>query len=141
MQRPHALIVSVFACAAIGASTDPQIIPQHRLAGSQYVAVRQLASAYELGRDRSRDARRAEYRSGIAELAIEADHRDIHLNGVIHWVAAPVLAQRGALWIRAFFTDMLTCAGPFAHPFGLLTAMNSDLDCRSIIGMVESTQN
>jgi N-acetylmuramoyl-L-alanine amidase len=101
MHRPRALIVSILACAALGASPDPQIVPQHRLAGGQYVAVGQLASVYELGRDRSQNARRAEYRTGSAELAIEADHRDIRLDGVIHWLSAPVLAQRGALWIRA----------------------------------------
>ncbi len=114
MQRPRALIVSVLAYAALGANTDPQIVPQHRLAGSQYVAVRQLASAYELGRDHSRDARHAEYRTGTTELAIEVDHRDIHLNGVVHWLSAPVFAQRGALWIRA--DDVSKTIAPVLHP-------------------------
>jgi len=127
MHRPRALIVSVFACAALGAATDSQIVPQHRLAGGQYVAVRQLASAYELGRDRSRDARRAEYRTSTAELAIEADHRDIHLNGVIHWLGAPVLAQRGTLWIRA--DDLSKTIAPVLHP--PLLAPNASL--RTII--------
>jgi len=114
MQRPRALIVSVLACVALGASTDPHIVPQHRLAGSQYVAVHQLAAVYELGSDRSRDARRAEYRTGTAELAIEADHRDIHLNGVVHWLSAPVLAQRGTLWIRA--DDLSKTIAPVLRP-------------------------
>jgi len=101
MHRSHPLIVSLLAFASLGASLDPQIVPQHRLAGGQYVAVGQLASVYELGRDRSHDSRRAEYRAGTAELAIEADHRDIRLDGVVHWLSASILAQRGALWIRA----------------------------------------
>ncbi len=99
--QSRALIALSLACAALGASSDPQIVPQHHLAGGQYVAVGQLASVYELGRDRSQNARRAEYRTSNAELAIEADHRDIRLDGVVHWLDAPVLAQRGALWIRA----------------------------------------
>jgi N-acetylmuramoyl-L-alanine amidase len=114
MLRSRALIVSVLACAALGASPDPQIVPQHRLVGGQYVAVRQLASVYELGRDRSPSARRAEYRTSAAELTIEADHRDIHLNGVVHWLSAPVLAQRSALWIRA--DDVSKTIAPVLHP-------------------------
>jgi N-acetylmuramoyl-L-alanine amidase len=123
MLRPRALIVSILACAALGASPDPQIVPQHRLAGGQYVAVRQLASAYELGRDRSRNTRRAEYRTSTAELAIEADHRDIRLNGVVHWLGAPVLAQRGTLWIHA--DDLSKTIAPVLHPLPL--AANASL--------------
>jgi N-acetylmuramoyl-L-alanine amidase len=114
MHRLYALIVSVFACAALGASRDPQIVPQHHLAVGEYVAVRQLASAYELGRDHSHDARRAEYRTTTAELVVEADRRDIHLNGVIHWLNAPVLVQRGTLWIRA--DDLNKTIAPVLHP-------------------------
>lgn len=117
MHRPHALIVTLLGCATLGASAEPQAVPQHHLAGGPYVAVRQLASVYELGRDRSRDARRAEYRTGAAELAIEADHRDIHLNGVIHWLDAPVLSQRGTLWIRA--DDMSKTIAPILRPLRL----------------------
>jgi N-acetylmuramoyl-L-alanine amidase len=107
-------MVAVFACAALGASPDPQIVPQHRLAGGQYVAVRQLASVYELGRDHSQDAHHAEYRTSAAELAVEVDRRDIHLNGVVHWLSAPVIAQRGALWIRA--DDVSKTIAPILHP-------------------------
>jgi N-acetylmuramoyl-L-alanine amidase len=114
MHRPRALIVSVLACAALGASPDPQIVPQHHLAGGQYVAVRQLASVYELGHDHSRDARRAEYQTGTAELAIVADHRDIRLDGVVHWLGAPVLVQRGALWVRA--DDVSKTIAPILRP-------------------------
>jgi N-acetylmuramoyl-L-alanine amidase len=113
MHRPRALIIAVFACAALGASPDPQMVPQHRLANGQYVAIRQLASAYELGRDHSHDARRAEYRTGTAELTIETDRRDIHLNGVIHWLNAPVLSERGTLWIRA--DDLNKTIAPVLH--------------------------
>ncbi|HXI84428.1 MAG TPA: N-acetylmuramoyl-L-alanine amidase [Verrucomicrobiae bacterium] len=119
MHRPHALIVSVFACAALGSSTDSQVVPQHRLSGGQYVAIRQLASVYELGHDRSQNVSRADYRTGSAELAVEADHRDIHLNGIIHWLSAPVLAQRGALWIRA--DDVSKTIAPVLRPPSLAT--------------------
>ena len=78
------------------------------------MAVGQLASVYDLGRDRSHDARRAEYRTNNAELTIEADHRDIRLDGVVHWLSAPVLAQRGALWIRA--DDVSKTIGPVLRP-------------------------
>jgi N-acetylmuramoyl-L-alanine amidase len=123
MQRPRALIVLVLACAALGASTDPQVVPQHHLAGGQYVAIRQLASAYELGRDHSQDARRAEYRTSTAELVIEADHRDIHLNGVIHWLDAPAFVQRGTLWIHA--DDLNKTIAPVLHQPSL--AVNASL--------------
>jgi N-acetylmuramoyl-L-alanine amidase len=103
--------------ATLAASSNSQTVPQHRLAGGQYVAVGQLASVYELGRDHSRAARRAEYRTSTAELAIEADHRDIRLDGVIHWLSAPVLAQRGALWIRA--DDVSKTIAPVLHPLPL----------------------
>ncbi len=112
--QSRALIVLVLACAALGASPDPQIVPQHHLAGGQYVAVGQLASVYELGRDHSRDARHAEYRAGTAELTIEADRRDIRLDGVIHWLDAPVLEERGALWIRA--DDVVKTIIPVLRP-------------------------
>ena len=114
MHRSSPLIVSFLAFATLGASSNPQTIPQHRLAGGQYVAIRQLASVCELGRDHSSSARRAEYRTAAAELAVEADRRDIRLNGVVHWLDAPVLAQRGTLWIRA--DDLSKTIAPVLHP-------------------------
>ena len=117
MHRSHALIVSFFAFAALGASSNPPTIPQHRLAGGQYVAIRQLASACELGRDYSSSPRRVEYRTATAELAAEADRRDIRLNGVIHWLSVPVVEQRGTLWIRP--DDVSKTIVPVLHPLPL----------------------
>ena len=117
MHRPRALILSLLAGASLGASTDPQVVPQHRLPGGQYVAVRQLAAIYELGRDHSQNPRRAEYQTSTAELAIEADHRDIRLDGVIHWLNEPVIMERGALWIRA--EDVAKTITPVLRPLPL----------------------
>jgi N-acetylmuramoyl-L-alanine amidase len=114
MHRPRALIVSLLACVALGASNEPQVVPQHHLAGGQYVSVRQLATFYDLGHDRSVNARRAEYQTSTAELAVEVDRRDIRLNGVIHWLNEPVIAERGALWISA--EDVAKTITPVLRP-------------------------
>ncbi len=81
------------------------------------MAVRQLAAVYELGHDHSQNPRRAEYQTATAELGIEADHRDIRLDGVIHWLSEPVIVERGALWIRA--EDVTKTITPVLHPLPL----------------------
>jgi N-acetylmuramoyl-L-alanine amidase len=93
-----------FACTASAVAQAP--LHSHRLAGASYIDVGELADYYRLGHNSSRNAGRATYR----QLSVEADRREITLNGVQHWLSAPVLSARGQLWITA--RDVLKTIDP-----------------------------
>lgn len=82
----------------------------HRLAGGEYVAIGELARYYNLGRNRSGSSERAEYQTAFAQLFLQADRREIKLDGVEHWLSTPVLSARGQLWIAA--VDVLKTIDP-----------------------------
>lgn len=96
------------------ASAEPPVLPRHRINGEYCIAVGQLAQAYDLGRNQSLEDRCAEYRTATADLLVEEDRRDIHLNGVAHWLNSPIVSKRGRLWIRA--DDVEKNILPILHP-------------------------
>ncbi len=67
----------------------------HRLAGNSYITVGELADCYQLNR---------------TQISVQADHREITLNSVQHWLSTPVLAARGQLWITSL--DVLKTIDP-----------------------------
>lgn len=71
----------------------------HRLAGAEYVMMGDIAHLYSLGRNRSGSRRRAVYRTASTQLVLEANHREIQINGVQRWLNTPVLSARGELWV------------------------------------------
>lgn len=82
----------------------------YRFDGGEYVSVSELADFYRLGRDLSGARERAEFRGAQGRLALQAERREIELNGVTHWLGAPVLFERGRLWVAA--TDVLKGIDP-----------------------------
>jgi N-acetylmuramoyl-L-alanine amidase len=82
----------------------------YRFENGEYVAVTEMAEFYRLGRDQSRDKEIAEFRSPAGQLTLQAERRVVTLNGVAHWLSAPVIAARDKLWISA--TDVLKCIDP-----------------------------
>jgi N-acetylmuramoyl-L-alanine amidase len=85
-------------------------IEAQRIGGDLCVAVNDVARYYSLGSDNSRNSRRAEYKTSTAQLAVEADHRDCVINGVVHWLNAPALSARGKLWVSQ--VDVLKTIDP-----------------------------
>lgn len=92
------------------AAGEPRTLKSTRINGTSYVAVRDLADYYRLGRDQARSPDRADYRTSFAQLILEDERRDITLNGVTHWLSAPVVATRNQLWIAG--VDVLKAVDP-----------------------------
>ena len=106
----NCIAIVMWAGATPCAGADKPALKAHRIAGGEYVVAREMASFYGLGRNLSGSSNRADYRTTFARLALQANRRDISLNGVQHWLSAPVLAARGQLWISA--TDVLKTIDP-----------------------------
>src|SRR5579862_1995651 len=96
------------------ASASPNALKAYRYGNTYYVAVTDVANYYGLGTDVRSAVNRAEYKTSSAQVELEADHRDISLNGVNHWLSAPVLALRGKLWISEL--DVLKTLDPVLQP-------------------------
>ena len=94
---------------AVGAA-QAGTLKAYRFEGGEYVLVSDLADFYRLGRDLGSARERAEYRAVGGQLSVQADRRDIEMNGVIHWLAAPVLFERNKLWVSA--PDVLKAIDP-----------------------------
>ena len=71
----------------------------HRLAGADYVMMGDVAYFYSLGRNQSGSCRRAVYLTASTQLALEASHREIEINGMQCRLNTPVLSARGELWV------------------------------------------
>jgi N-acetylmuramoyl-L-alanine amidase len=100
------LVLSFLLACGTGALAQSHMLHAHRLAGGSYIAASELADYYQLGRNSSRDSDQVIYR----QLSLEADRREITVNGVQHWISSPVIAARGQLWITAL--DVLKTVDP-----------------------------
>jgi N-acetylmuramoyl-L-alanine amidase len=96
------LVVACLCAATAYAVT----LKARRILGGEYVAINDLASFYNLGRNTSREKESAAY----SALWLDADRRDVNLGGVIHWLNAPVVSVQDRLWISA--TDVLKTIDP-----------------------------
>jgi N-acetylmuramoyl-L-alanine amidase len=104
------LICGWLAGNAAAAPAAPRTLNAQRMAGGSYVAVNDLARCYNLGANRDSASDAGDYRTTAGELTVHADQREIVLNGIQHWLSAPVLEARGRLWISA--TDVLKAIDP-----------------------------
>ena len=86
----------------------------YRLGDTYYVAVSDVANYYGLGSDADAGENRAVYRTSFAQLELDADSRNILVNGVTHWLSAPILSTRGKLWISEL--DILKTVDPVLEP-------------------------
>jgi N-acetylmuramoyl-L-alanine amidase len=108
-------IVGVFGLALAGAAfAQPPTLKAYRFGNTYYVAISDVADYYGLGRDARGAANRAEYKTNLGQLELEADQRDIFINGVTHWLSAPILATRGKLWVAEL--DVLKTLDPVLRP-------------------------
>ncbi len=98
-------VVVALSCAA-GAAT----LKSRRFEGGEYVLVNDVAQYYGLGRNSSEDPETARYRTSFADLTLTADRREVTLNGVQHWLSAPIYSSQGRLWISK--TDVLKTIDP-----------------------------
>ena len=104
-------IVALLALALTGLATaDPHTLKAARFNNLLYVAVRDIATYYELGANQSGAADHVTFRTAAAQLDAEHDSREITLNGVTHWLSVPVLETRGQLWIASL--DVLKVIDP-----------------------------
>ncbi|HUJ11765.1 MAG TPA: N-acetylmuramoyl-L-alanine amidase [Verrucomicrobiae bacterium] len=103
--------VLLFASVAPAQSTT---LKTYRIGGVDYVSVRDVAAHYGLGRDVRSVVDRAEYKTSFAQLEMQADRRDILLNGVNHWISTPILVARGHLWIAEL--DVQKTLDPILRP-------------------------
>jgi N-acetylmuramoyl-L-alanine amidase len=112
MQRFRNIIVFIagVGIAAVVAQAAPSSLKTVRFGGVHYVTVSDVARYYGLGRNRSGAGDEARYHSTLGTLALEGQRRDIQLNGVAHWLSAPVLEERGRLWVSS--TDVLKVIDP-----------------------------
>ena len=93
---------------------QPMALKAYRYGNTYYVAVGDVANYYGLGPDTRGVINRAEYKTSFAQLEVEADRRDVLLNGVNHWLSAPILAVRGKLWVAEL--DVLKTLDPVLQP-------------------------
>ncbi len=100
-------------CARIS-QAQSTTLRAYRIGSVYYNSVRDVAAYYSLGRDVRDIVDRAEYRTSFAQLEVQADRRDILLNGVNHWLSSPILAARGRLWIAEL--DVLKTLDPVLRP-------------------------
>jgi len=101
-RRVLVLLVACLLSAEVGAA----VLRSRRFEGGSYVLVSDVASYYHLGRNSSDDRQRAVYH----DLVVEADRREITLDGVQHWLSAPIYSAQGKLWVSA--TDVLKTLDP-----------------------------
>ncbi|MEI8314574.1 MAG: N-acetylmuramoyl-L-alanine amidase [Verrucomicrobiota bacterium] len=92
------------------ANAAPTQLKAVRFSGVLYVAVRDIAACYELGASLTTQPDRASYRTALAQFTADHDSREIVINGVTHWLSAPVLDTRGQLWIASL--DVLKVIDP-----------------------------
>ena len=98
---PSSQVALHWSCSLLASSTRPWTFAQptalkaYRYGNTYYVAVGDVADYYGLGPDTRGVINRAEYKTSFAQLEMEADRRDVLLNGVNHWLSAPILALRG----------------------------------------------
>jgi N-acetylmuramoyl-L-alanine amidase len=93
---------------------QPTALKAYRYGNTYYVAVSEVANYYGLGPDTRGVINRAEYKTSFAQLELEADRRDVLVNGVNHWLSAPILEVRGKLWIAEL--DILKTLDPVLQP-------------------------
>lgn len=93
---------------------EPSTLHAYRFNGTYYVAVSDVASYYGLGADTRGSLTRAEYKTSFGQLEVEADRRDILVNGVTHWISTPILTERNRLWIAEL--DVLKTLDPVLQP-------------------------
>lgn len=67
--------------------------------GRAYAAVSDVAAHFNLRGDRNDSERFADFSAGGRSLIVSAERRDIVLQGINHWLDAPVRLSRGKLWI------------------------------------------
>lgn len=93
--------------ACLGTATAYAVtLKSRRFEGGGYVLVSDVAQYYNLGRNTSDDRDIARYH----DLLVEADRREITLNGVQHWLSAPIYSSQGKLWISV--SDILKVLDP-----------------------------
>ena len=108
-------IVVVFGLVFAGtAFAQPATLKAYRYGNTYYVAISDVANYYGLGTDARDAVNRAEYKSNLGQLELEADRRDVFINGLTHWLSAPILATRGKLWIAEL--DVLKTLDPVLRP-------------------------
>jgi len=113
--RLFASVTGLFALSlASAALVQPSSLKAYRFGGSKYISITEVAAYYGLGRDVRGVVDRAEYKTSFAQLELQADRRDILLNGVNHWLSAPILVARGRLWIAEL--DVLKTLDPVLRP-------------------------
>jgi N-acetylmuramoyl-L-alanine amidase len=96
--------------AATAAQAQSASLKAVRFGGVSYVAIADVAKYYGLGRDLNPASDEAAYRSSLGNLSFTAERRNIELDGVTHWLSAPILDERGRLWISS--TDALKVIDP-----------------------------
>lgn len=115
--RISLLVVACVGLALPGRAAGPEragTLKGYRIGDDLYVSVNDLAAYYNLGRDKSAAFASGEYRTATASLSVQADRRDIELNGIAHWLTAPIVAARGRLWMAK--TDVLKTIDPVLCP-------------------------
>jgi N-acetylmuramoyl-L-alanine amidase len=93
---------------------QPSVLKSYRIGGGSYVASTDLAKFYNFGRNQIDSAERAEYRTNTAQFYLQADQRDVVLNGVNHWLNWPVQSERNRLWVAD--VDVLKVIDPVLRP-------------------------
>jgi N-acetylmuramoyl-L-alanine amidase len=96
------------------AISQPSTLRAYRYDNTYYVAVSDVANYYGLGSEARGSVGRAQYKTSFAQLDVEADRRDIVVNGVTHWLSTPILATRGKLWVSE--RDVLKTLDPLLQP-------------------------
>jgi N-acetylmuramoyl-L-alanine amidase len=77
------------------AAGQARTLHSHRLAGKSYITVGEILQCYQISR---------------TQLSVQADRREITIDGVQHWLSSPVLDARGQLWIPS--SDVLKTIDP-----------------------------
>jgi N-acetylmuramoyl-L-alanine amidase len=106
--------VSVFCVLAAAAWAQQPTLKSYRINGGNYIAVTDLAKFYNLGHDQVGNAERAEYRTRTALFYLQAERRDVVLNGVNHWLSWPVQSEHDRLWVSD--VDVLKVIDPVLRP-------------------------
>jgi len=124
LARSRSVVLCVAVLVAAGSAwAQPGTLRAYRFGNTYYVPVNDVASYYGLGRDDRELVNRAEFKTSFGHLEMEADHRDILVNGVIHWLSEPIMAERGRLWISEL--DILKTLDPVLRPGRLRKAGTS----------------
>ena len=97
---------------------EPPPLNTHRVADSEYVVIDDLAQFYNLGHNRSRSRGQAIYRTSSTQLVLDADSREIQIDGVQRELRSRVLLARRRLWVAK--DDVLNIIDPGLrekHPY------------------------